>query len=154
MDLTSTMIIREYIEKNIGEFDRTILEKTDEYRGKLDSKNTDIILLPSGEEIVVGYADISITGSDRHKPQIRVFMDKTRSAYQYAKENQKRFFLFTIFSKENAMAKNIANYDPHDYIVAIETNIDNETSRRDLRSMFDFLDNYIGETCYEKSSIN
>lgn len=145
MGLTSTMIIREYIDKNITEFNRTILEKKDEYIGKLDSKNTDIILLPSGEEIVVGYADISITGSDRPKPQIRVFMDKTRASYQYAKENQKRFFLFTIFSKENEMAKNISNYDPHDYIVAIETNIDNETSRRDLRSMFDFLDDYIGE---------
>lgn len=144
MGLTSTTIIREYIEKNVAEFDRTILEKRDEYRGILDSKNTDIILLPSGEEIVVSYADISITGSDRAKPQIRVFMDKTRASYQYAKTNQKRFFLFTIFSKENAMAKNISNYDPHDYIVAIETNIDNETSRRDLRSMYDFLDEYIG----------
>lgn len=98
MGLTSTMIIREYIDKNITEFNRTILEKKDEYIGKLDSKNTDIILLPSGEEIVVGYADISITGSDRPKPQIRVFMDKTRASYQYAKENQKSFFLFTIFS--------------------------------------------------------
>lgn len=88
--------------------------------------------------------NISITGSDRAKPQIRVFMDKTRVSYQYAKTNQKRFFLFTIFSKDNAMAKNISNYDPHDYIVAIETNIDNETSRRDLRSMYDFLDEYIG----------
>ena len=144
MGLTSTTIIREYIEKNVAEFDRTILEKKDEYRGILDSKNTDIILLPSGEEIVVSYADISITGSDRAKPQIRVFMDKTRVSYQYAKTNQKRFFLFTIFSKDNAMAKNISNYDPHDYIVAIETNIDNETSRRDLRSMYDFLDEYIG----------
>lgn len=144
MGLTSTTIIREYIEKNVAEFDRTILEKRDEYRGILDSKNTDIILLPSGEEIVVSYADISITGSDRAKPQIRVFMDKTRASYQYAKTNQKRFFLFTIFSKENAMAKNISNYDPHDYIVAIETNIDNESSRRDLRSMYDFLDEYIG----------
>ena len=105
MGLTSTTIIREYIEKNVAEFDRTILEKSDEYRGILDSKNTDIILLPSGEEIVVSYADISITGSDRAKPQIRVFMDKTRASYQYAKTNQKRFFLFTIFSKENAMAK-------------------------------------------------
>lgn len=53
MGLTSTTIIREYIEKNVAEFDRTILEKRDEYRGILDSKNTDIILLPSGEEIVV-----------------------------------------------------------------------------------------------------
>ena len=91
MGLTSTTIIREYIEKNVAEFDRTILEKKDEYRGILDSKNTDIILLPSGEEIVVSYADISITGSDRAKPQIRVFMDKTRVSYQYAKTNQKRF---------------------------------------------------------------
>ena len=57
MGLTSTTIIREYIEKNVAEFDRTILEKKDEYRGILDSKNTDIILLPSGEEIVVSYAD-------------------------------------------------------------------------------------------------
>lgn len=100
MGLTSTTIIREYIEKNVAEFDRTILEKRDEYRGILDSKNTDIILLPSGEEIVVSYADISITGSDRAKPQIRVFMDKTRASYQYAKTNQKRFFLFTIFLKK------------------------------------------------------
>ena len=43
------------------------------------------------------------------------------------------------------MAKNIVNYDPHDYILAIETNIDNETSRRDLRSMFDYLDSYIAK---------
>ena len=95
--------------------------------------------------MVVGYVDISITGTDRAKPQIRVFMDKTREAYQYAKDNQKKFFLLTIFSKENAMAKNIVNFDPHDYILAIETNIDNETSRRDLRSMFDYLDSYIAK---------
>ena len=35
MGLTSTTIIREYIEKNVAEFDRTILEKKDEYRGCL-----------------------------------------------------------------------------------------------------------------------
>jgi len=141
--MTSTKIIRDYIDTNIAEFDRTLLETRSEFRGKIDNKNTDIIELPSGEDVVVGYVDISITGSDRPKPQIRVFMDKTSEAYQYAKDNQKRFFLLTIFSKENAMAKNIFNYDPHDYILAIETNIDNETSRRDLRSMFDYLDSYI-----------
>lgn len=143
--MTSTKIIRDYIDANVNEFDRTILETKSEYIGKIDNKNTDIVALPSGEEVVVGYVDISITGTDRPKPQIRVFMDKTREAYQYAKDNQKRFFLLTIFSKENAMAKNIVNYDPHDYILAIETNIDNETSRRDLRSMFDYLDAYIAQ---------
>lgn len=145
MGMTSTKIIRDYIDANINEFDRTLLETKSEYIGKMDNKNTDIVALPSGEEVVIGYVDISITGTDRPKPQIRVFMDKTREAYQYAKDNQKRFFLLTIFSKENAMAKNIANYDPHDYILAIETNIDNETSRRDLRSMFDYLDDYIAQ---------
>lgn len=145
MGMTSTKIIREYIDANINEFDRTLLETKSEYIGKLDNKNTDIISLPSGEEVVVGYVDISITGTERPKPQIRVFMDKTSEAYQYAKDNQKRFFLLTIFSKDNAMAKNIVNYDPHDYILAIETNIDNETSRRDLRSMFDYLDSFIEE---------
>lgn len=145
MAMTSTKIIRDFIDANIKEFDRTLLETKSEYIGKLDNKNTDIVALPSGEEVVVGYVDISITGTDRSKPQIRVFMDKTREAYQYAKDNQKRFFLLTIFSKENAMAKNIVNYDPHDYILAIETNIDNETSRRDLRSMFDYLDSYIAK---------
>lgn len=145
MAMTSTKIIRDFIDANIKEFDRTLLETKNEYIGKLDNKNTDIVALPSGEEVVVGYVDISITGTDRSKPQIRVFMDKTRESYQYAKDNQKRFFLLTIFSKENAMAKNIVNYDPHDYILAIETNIDNETSRRDLRSMFDYLDSYIAK---------
>lgn len=145
MAMTSTKIIRDFIDANIKEFDRTLLETKSEYIGKLDDKNTDIVALPSGEEVVVGYVDISITGTDRPKPQIRVFMDKTRESYQYAKDNQKRFFLLTIFSKENAMAKNIVNYDPHDYILAIETNIDNETSRRDLRSMFDYLDSYIAK---------
>lgn len=145
MGMTSTKIIRDYIDANINEFNRALLETKSEYIGKLDNKNTDIVALPSGEEVVVGYVDISITGTDRLKPQIRVFMDKTREAYQYAKDNQKRFFLLTIFSKENAMAMNIVNYDPHDYILAIETNIDNETSRRDLRSMFDYLDAYIAK---------
>lgn len=145
MAMTSTKIIRDFIDTNITEFDRTLLETKSEYIGKLDNKNTDIVALPSGEEVVIGYVDISITGTDRSKPQIRVFMDKTREAYQYAKDNQKRFFLLTIFSKEKAMAKNIVNYNPHDYILAIETNIDNETSRRDLRSMFDYLDTYIAK---------
>lgn len=145
MAMTSTKIIRDFIDANIKEFDRTLLETKSEYIGKLDNKNTDIVALPSGETVVVGYVDISITGTDRAKPQIRVFMDKTREAYQYAKDNQKKFFLLTIFSKENAMAKNIVNFDPHDYILAIETNIDNETSRRDLRSMFDYLDSYIAK---------
>ena len=96
------------------------------------------------EDVVVAYADISITGTDRDKPQIRVFMDKIKTPYDFAKAKSMRFFAFSIFSKDKAMAKNIKNYDPHEYLVSLETNIDNDSSRRDIRSMYNFVDEYIG----------
>lgn len=142
---TSTSVLKDFISKYLVGYDRTILEhRNNPYEGNLDSRNTDIIKVPGGEEIVAAYANISITGTERPKPQIRVFMDKTREAYLFAKEKQMRFFLFTIFNKDIAMARNILYYDPRDYLLAIETNIDQEESRRDLRSMYDYLDSYIG----------
>lgn len=143
---TSASVLKDYITNNLIGYDRTILEQKDNpYMGKLDSKNTDIIKTPDGEEIVAAYANISITGTKRPKPQIRVFMDKTREAYLFAKEKQMRFFLFTIFNKDISLAKDIIHYDPREYLLAIETNIDQEGSRRDLRSMYDYLDSYIDE---------
>lgn len=142
---TSASVLKNYISNNLSGYDRTILEqKNNPYIGKLDSKNADIIKMPDGEEIVAAYANISITGTERPKPQIRVFMDKTREAYLFAKEKQMRFFLFTIFNKDISMAKDIIHFDPREYLLAIETNIDQEGSRRDLRSMYDYLDSYIG----------
>lgn len=36
------------------------------------------------------------------------------------------------------MARGLDNFNPKEYIISIETNFDNETSRRDLRSIYDF----------------
>ncbi len=143
---TSTELIRDYISSNITSYDRTILEqKGNHYIGEISNRYTDIIQLPNGEKVVVAYADISITGSDRPKPQIRVFMDRQHEAYEFARKRKFRYFLFTIFSKDLSMAKNIQHYDPRDFLVSLETNIDYEDSRRDLRSLYDYLDAYISK---------
>lgn len=142
---TSTEIIRDYINKNIKELDREILSKEETYVNYFDKRNVDVVRMETGEDVIISYSDISITGTDRAKPQIRVFMDKQKNVYENARMRKMRYFLLTIFSKDNAMAKNINNFDPHDFIVAIETNVDNENSRRDLRSLYDYLDEYIKE---------
>lgn len=141
---TSTEIIRDYLDKNCSEWNCESILGDNSYGYHLENKSVDIAKV-NDEEIVISYTDISITGTDRPKPQIRVFMDKQRNVYNFARENKKRFFLFTIFSKDLAMAKNIRNFNPYDFIVSIETNVDNETSRRDLRSLYDYLDDYIGK---------
>lgn len=140
---TSTDIIRNYLKQNCSEW--KCIQSNNSYGYSLDNKYVDIAMVNNDEDIVISYTDISITGTDRAKPQIRVFMDKQRNVYEFARQNKKRFFLFTIFSKDLAMAKNINNFDPRDFIVSIETNVDHETSRRDLRSLYDYLDDYIGK---------
>lgn len=126
---TSTDIIREYLSKNCSEWNCQSLQEDNSYGHKLDNKCVDMAVVNNDEKIVISYTDISITGTDRAKPQIRVFMDKQKKVYEFARLYKKRFFLFTVFSKDLAMAKNIHNFDPHDFIVSIETNVDNETSK-------------------------
>ena len=48
------------------------------------------------------------------------------------------FYLFSIFTKDDVMAKGLNNFNPKEYIISIETNLDNEDSRRDLRSIYDY----------------
>lgn len=93
----------------------------------------------NGEEIIlISYTNISITGTDRAKPQLRVFLDEYKKPFYFAKKHQLRFYLFSIFTKEDDMAKGLNNFNPKDYIISIETNLDIEGSRRDLRSIYDY----------------
>ena len=70
------------------------------FKDILEKKNVDIVRMPGGEEIVISYTDISITGTERSKPQIRVFMDKQKQVYDFARDRQMRYFLLTLFSKD------------------------------------------------------
>ena len=104
MALTSTQIIRNYIQ-NIPELKVKEKEKGTLYQQLIQLKNVDIITIKNMEDIVVAYADISITGTKREKPQIRVFMDKLKIPYDFAKENNMRFLSFQYFLKINQWQK-------------------------------------------------
>ena len=57
-----------------------------------------------------------------------------------------RFYLLSIFTKEDEMARGLNNFNPKDYIISIETNLDVEGARRDLRSIYDYAnENLNGE---------
>ena len=99
--------------------------------------------ISSNEIIVISYANVNITGTERSKPQIRVFLHDKKIPLDYAKRNNYRFFLFTIFTQDLSMATGLTAFDPRNYIVSLETNLDNETSRRDLRSLYDYVQNNV-----------
>lgn len=136
-DMNSKEIIQEYIQSSFKKW--TVMEDEN-----IDPKVAELVKLPNGETVIFSYANIAITGTERKKPQIRVFLHEFKHVLNYAKEKNYRFFLFTIFSKSQSMAKGLNAFDPHEYIVSLETNLDNESSRRDLRSLYDFVQTYVG----------
>lgn len=93
---------------------------------------------PSGEELVVSLRQTSLTGSDRAKPQIRVFTDNAQLAYLYAKHKNLRYFFFAYCVTPPASLKFAAGIDPAEYLVSIESKILPTTpGRLDIRSMYD-----------------
>ena len=130
--MNSTDIIRDYIDNQIG-YSRT---------EKKSSINMDEITLPSGEKVIVSYADTSITGTDRAKPQIRVFADKAVEAFKTARAEKKRFFCLTIYSKASTYVTYMSNISLEDYIVSIETDMTDMSGRMDIRSLYEWLDTY------------
>lgn len=93
---------------------------------------------PSGEELVVSLRQTSLTGSDRVKPQIRVFTDNAQLAYLYAKHKNLRYFFFAYCVTPPASLKFSAGIEPSEYLVSIESKILPTTpGRLDIRSMYD-----------------
>lgn len=67
-----------------------------------------------------------------------MFLDEYKKPFYFAKKHQFRYYLFSIFTKEDEMARGLNNFNPKEYIISIETNLDKEGSRRDLRSIYDY----------------
>lgn len=132
--MNSTEIIQDYIDNQLS------------YPRVNRTKNTDEVTLPSMETIIVSYVDISITGTERDRPQIRVFIDKAADGYRIARSEKKRFFLLTIYSKEEKHVSYLKHIDPSEYIVSIETDISSLSGRMDIRSMYEWLDNKVAES--------
>ncbi|MBQ2211227.1 MAG: restriction endonuclease [Prevotella sp.] len=129
--------IKDFIRNNFP-----VWEKVDysQYEETVDFRKdqSELYKINNEEVILISYTNIGITGTDRPKPQIRVFLDEYKKPFYFAKKHQLRFYLFTIFTKDDEMAKGLNNFNPKEYIISIETNLDNEDSRRDLRSIYDY----------------
>ena len=129
--------IKDFIRNNFPEW-----EKVDysQYEETIDFRKdqSELYKINNEEVILISYTNIGITGTDRAKPQIRVFLAEYKNPFYFAKKHQLRFYLFSIFTKDDEMAKGLNNFNPKEYIISIETNLDNEDSRRDLRSIYDY----------------
>lgn len=129
--------IKDFIRNNFPEWEKvdySQYEETINFR----KDQSELYKINNEEVILISYTNIGITGTDRAKPQIRVFLDEYKKPFYFAKKHQLRFYLFSIFTKDDEMAKGLNNFNPKEYIISIETNLDNEDSRRDLRSIYDY----------------
>lgn len=70
--MNSTEIIRNYIDNQLH------------YPRVNRAGDIDEVTLPSTETIIISYADISITGTERARPQIRIFTDNATNGYHIA----------------------------------------------------------------------
>ena len=111
-----------------------------DYEKKIDFRKdwSELYRINNEEVILIAYTNISITGTDRAKPQLRVFLDEYKKPFYFSKKHQLRFYLFSIFTKDDEMARGLTNFNPKEYVISIETNLDTEGSRRDLRSIYDY----------------
>ena len=134
--------IKEYIKKN---FSNWVKVDYSEFNDQIDFRKdwSELYKINDEEIILISYTNISITGTDRPKPQLRVFLDEYKKPFYFAKKHQLRYYLFSIFTKEDKMAKGLNNFNPKEYIISIETNLDKEGSRRDLRSIYDYANDNI-----------
>ena len=78
-----------------------------DYEEKIDFRKdwSGLYRINNEEVILIAYTNISITGTDRAKPQLRVFLDEYKKPFYFAKKHQLRFYLFSIFTKEDEMAR-------------------------------------------------
>ena len=134
--------LKEYINQNFPNWEKVDFAEFDD---NIDFKEdfSDLYKIDDEETILISYTNISITGTERPKPQLRVFLDEYKKPFYFAKKHQLRYFLFSIFTKEDEMARGLNNFNPKEYVISIETNLDNEGSRRDLRSIYDYANEHL-----------
>lgn len=137
MAIDSIKRIKEFINNNFPNWEKVDFSH---FEASVDVKKewSDLYKIDDDEIILISYTNISITGTERPKPQLRVFLDEYKRPFYFAKKHQLRFYLFSIFTKDDDMARGLTNFNPKEYIISIETNLDTENSRRDLRSIYDY----------------
>ena len=143
--------IKEFIRDNFPDWTKVDFSTIDDNINFREDWS-DLYKINNEEIILISYTNISITGTDRLKPQLRVFLDEYKKPFLYAKKHNLRFYLFSIFTKEDEMARGLDNFNPKEYIISIETNLDTEGSRRDIRSIYDYANEKLNGRKFLKCS--
>lgn len=145
--------IKEFIRTNFPEWEKVDYSEVDD---NIDFRTdmSELYKIINDEIILISYTNISITGSERPKPQLRVFLDEYKKPFYFAKKHRLRYYLFSIFTKEDSMARGLENFNPKEYVISIETNLDIEGSRRDLRSIYDYANEKLNSRKFLKCSRN
>ena len=88
--------IKEFIRVNFPEWKKVDYS---EFADDIDFRTdmSELYKIVDNEIILISYANISITGSDRPKPQLRVFLDEYKKPFYFAKKHQLRYYLFFFF---------------------------------------------------------
>ena len=143
--------IKEFIRNNFPDWTKVDFSTIDDNINFREDWS-DLYKINNEEVILISYTNISITGTERLKPQLRVFLDEYKKPFLYAKKHNLRFYLFSIYTKEDEMARGLNNFNPKEYIISIETNLDTEGSRRDLRSIYDYANEKLNGRKFLKCS--
>ena len=103
--------IKDFIRKNFSEWEKVEFST---YNENIDFREDwcDLYRINDEEIVLISYTNISITGTDRLKPQLRVFLDEYKKPFLFAKKHDLRFYLFSIFTKEDDMARGLNNFNP------------------------------------------
>lgn len=143
--------IKNFIQNN---FPNWVKVDYSEFKETVDFRTdwSELYKIIDDEVVLISYTNISITGADRLKPQLRVFLDEYKKPFYFAKKHNLRYYLFSIFTKDDNMARGLDNFNPKEYIISIETNFDNEGSRRDLRSIYDYANEKLNGRKFLKCS--
>lgn len=150
--LDSKTRIKDYIQKNFPKWERVDYSKFCDEEIEFDQNLSELYKIVNDEIVLISYTNISITGTDRPKPQLRVFLDEYKKPFYFAKKYQLRYYLFSIFTKDDEMARGLDNFNPKEYIISIETNLDTEGARRDLRSIYDYANEKLNGAHFLKCS--
>lgn len=95
---------------------------------------------PNGEKVVLAIANTNVTGTERTKPQIRMFTEAAQVAYRFARHEGLRFFCFVLCTSNLIDLKFSENVNPNDYLVSLEGSFAKVPDRADLRSIFSHLE--------------
>lgn len=144
--------IKEYIQKNFPRWEKVDYSTFCDEEIGFDQNLSELYKIGNEEVVLISYTNISITGTERPKPQLRVFLDEYKRPFYFAKKHQLRYYLFSIFTKEDDMARGLNKFNPKEYIISIETNLDIEGARRDLRSIYDYANEKLNGAHFLKCS--